>query len=129
MRRPTKVREMLAWHSAAMAGTAPATHDGIVHCGWFKRRLRRGGPWVPVRIYLDREIDPATGELAGPEEYRIEVEGLDGGRPADHWTYLTPISKAEFDHLVDYRLRDGRMFDPRQPIDLSEKPTEPQGAI
>lgn len=87
----------------------------------------KGGPWVPVRIYLDRQIDPTTGELAEDERFCCEVEGLDGGDPADHWTYLTPITREEFNHLVDYRLRDSRMLDARQRIDLSQSPTLPQG--
>jgi len=127
IRRPTSFASSLAWHRAAVSGEEPPRHDGLPECGWFKRRMIKGGPWVPVRIYLDRQIDPATGELTEDERFCCEVEGLDGGDPADHWTYLTPITREEFNHLVDYRLRDSRMLDARQRIDLSQSPTLPQG--
>ncbi len=127
IRRPTSLASSLAWHRAAVTGEEPPRHDGLPECGWFKRRMIKGGPWVPVRIYLARQIDSATGELTEDERLRCEVEGLDGGDPAEHWTYLTPITREEFNHLVDYRLRDSRMLDARQRIDLSQSPTLPQG--
>jgi hypothetical protein len=129
IRQPSTIAQLYAWHRAAVAGENPPRHDGLPECGWFKRKLIKGGPWVPVRIYVDREIDPDTGELAAPEALRCEVEGLDGGDPADHWTYLTAISREEYNHLVDYRLRDSRMLDARRRIDLSEQPTAPQGVF
>ncbi|ANH49066.1 hypothetical protein [Tritonibacter mobilis] len=129
IRQPSTLSQLYAWHRAAVAGENPPRHDGDPQCGWYKRRLIKGGPWVPVRIYIDREIDPVTGELTCDERLRIEVEGLDGGDPIEHWTYLTPISRDEFNHLVDYRLRDSRMLDARRRLDLSETPTAPQGVF
>lgn len=129
MRQPTPLLELLAWHTAALAGKNPPRHESWPEVGWYKRRWVKGGPWVPARIYVTREIDPETGELACDEELRIEIEGIDAGDPRDHWTYLVPISKREFDHLVDYRLRDPRMLDTRRRIDLSEAPTRPQGIL
>lgn len=129
IRQPSSFKQLYAWWTAAVAGQSPDQHDGVPHAGWYKRRLVKSGPWVPVRIYVDREIDAETGELASDEVLRIEVEGLDGGDPAEHWTYLKPITVAEFKHLEDYRLRDIRMLDARQRIDLSEQPTLPQGVI
>ena len=129
MRQPSTVAQLYAWHRAAVAGNAPPRHGDEPECGWYKRRLVKGGPWVPVRIYVDREIDPITGELTCDERLRIEVEGLDGGDPVTHWTYLTAISRAAFHHLMDYRLRDSRMVATRQQIDLSEAPTAPQGVF
>lgn len=129
MRQPTPFRTLYAWHRAAVAGEAPPTHDGLPEAGWYKRRMIKGGPWVPVRIYVDREIDLETGELACDEVLRIEVEGIDAGDPADQWTYLKPTTRTEFEHLMDYRLRDTRMLDPYQTIDLSEQPTPPQGVF
>lgn len=129
MRRPTPISKILAWHRAALAGECPATHDGYPECGWFKRRWVKGGPWVPVRIYLDRDIDPMTGELTRDEVMCIEIEGIQHVDPEEHWTYLTPITRAEFEHLTDYRLRDSRMMDPYRPLDLSLTPTPPQGVF
>lgn len=129
IRQPSSMRQLYAWHRAALAGEAPPRHDAMPECGWFKRRMIRGGPWVPARIYVDRETDPMTGELVRDERLCIEIEGLDGGDPTEHWTYLTPISREEYLHLMDYRLRDSRMLDSRQKIDLSDQPTPPQGVF
>lgn len=125
IRKPTPAGVALKWYFDAISGKPVSTHDGIAQCGWFKRRMIKNGPWVPVRIYLDRDIDPLTGELTRDEVMRIEVEGIERENPAEHWTYLTPISKAEFDHLMDFRLRDPRMLDARAPINLAEAPTPP----
>lgn len=130
IRQPSTMTQLYGWHRAAMNGENPPRHDGIPHCGWFKRRLVKSGPWVPVRIFVDRDIDLASGELTRDEILRIEVEGVEAGDPAEHWTYLTPITREEFNHLTDYRLRDSaRMLDTRRPIDLSAAPTLPQGAF
>lgn len=129
IRQPSPMSRLFEWHRAALRGESPPRHEGDPQAGWFKRRMVKGGPWVPVRIYVDRDIDPVTGELTRDEVLRIEVEGIDKGDPADQWTYLTPISRAEFDHLMDYRLRDSRMADAMTPIDLSQTPTPPQGVF
>lgn len=126
IRQPTSFASAYAWHMAAIAGLDVNNHDAAPHCGWYKRKLVKGGPWVPVRIYLDRKIDPLTFELTEDEVMRAEVEGIEVGDFEDHWTYLTPISKEEFDHLMDFRLRDARMLDSRRPINLASAPTPPQ---
>lgn len=129
IRQPSSASQIYGWHRAALRGENPPRHEGEPQAGWYKRRMVKGGPWVPVRIFVDRDIDPETGELTRDEALRIEVEGIDKGDPADQWTHLTPISREEFDHLTDYRLRDSRMLDTMRQIDLSETPTAPQGAF
>lgn len=129
MRRPSTFSELHRWWMQSLRGEAPQRHEGEPRCGLYKRRLTKGGPWVPVRIFMEQDIDPETGELASDEVMRIEVEGIDAGDPAEHWTYLTPISSKQFEHLVDYRLRDSRMMDARQRIDLADQPTLPQGVF
>lgn len=99
MRQPSTMASLYAWHKAAIQDRALPRHEGDPQCGWFKMRLVKGGPWVPVEIRIKREIDPITGELAGPEEFCCEVEGMRRD-PAKIWTYLTPISRAEFDALA-----------------------------
>ena len=115
MRRPSTFGQLHAWHTATMRGEAPAIHEGFPECGWFKRKMTKGGCWVPVRIYVERDIDADTGDLAGPEVLRCTVEGIDGGDPADHWTYLTAISRTEFDDLVEAPLRDPEWPMPTRP--------------
>ena len=125
IRRPTPPSVAYAWHRAALAGENPPTHDGLVQCGWFKTRLIPGGPWVAARIWIDREIDPMTGELAAPEEYRCEVDGMPRD-PAKVWTYLKPISREEFDALLHRRLTIPAMQASMAKLDLIAEPILPE---
>jgi len=124
IRQPTPVMRLLAWHRAFMRGENPARHDGLPECGWFKMRRVKNGPWVPVTIWCDQEIDE-NGELASDETLHAEIEGIDAS-PIEIWTYLSPITKKEFEHLMDYRLRDSRMMDVNHAVDLGAEPTSPQ---
>lgn len=96
-------------------------------CGFFKRKLVRGGVYVPARIWLDQDIDEA-GELLGVE-LRAEVNG-DPVDPLDAWSYLAgnPITEAEFNYLkargdwsAFYAPHEAAAR-PRQPIDWQTKP-------
>lgn len=75
------------------------THEP--HCGWFKRKLVRGGPHVPARIWMEQPIDPETGELVGDEIMRCEINGklCDA---EEQWTYICylPITEAEYKFMV-----------------------------
>jgi hypothetical protein len=120
MRKPTP--NALAWYeSQASANPLPPTHEP--QPGYFKQRLVRGGPWVPVRIWYDFTLDD-NGELASDEVLKCEVDG----KPADPetvWTYVAKrtISKAEFQFLgslsayAKARDPDEPLAQPRKPID------------
>lgn len=125
IRQPSTPFQLLAWHQAALSGQEPDRHDGLPHAGWYKTQLVKKGPWVPVVIWCDREIDPETGELACDEVLRISIDGIDSGNPADHWTFLKPISREQYEHLQDYRLRSPVMADTKRSIDLSKSSTPP----
>lgn len=130
IRQPSTMRQLYGWHRDFLAGRDVDMIDGEAWCGWYKRRMVKGGPWVPVRIFVERDIDPETGELTCDERLAMEIEGIRSDKsPEDEFSWLTPISVEEFNHLVDYRLRDTRMLDPYQRIDLSERPTLPQGVF
>jgi hypothetical protein len=129
MRQPTSTAEAYAWHRAALAGDEPATDD-TPQCGWFKRKMVRGGPWVPARIWLFSEIDDATGELVTDEILQAEV----GGRfadPEDLWPWVcgNPISEQDYRFLeatADWSRRnapDEPMATPHQAIDWLRVPT------
>lgn len=130
IRQPSSFTRLYAWHKAAICGEHAPRHEGWPECGWFKMRYVKNGPWVPVRIFVDRDMDPDTGELTRDENLRIEIEGIDNGDdPARWWTYLTTITQAEFNRLMDAPLRDPRMMDGRARIDLSHTPTHPKGFL
>ncbi|MGB0854915.1 MAG: hypothetical protein ACPGSI_16585 [Pikeienuella sp.] len=128
IRQPTSPDDLLAWHRAFMAGQNPGRHDGLPECGWYKTKLVKGGPWVPVTIWCDQEIDPDTGELTAPEVLRADVFGDE--KPADEiWTWVTPISREEFDHLYEWRLANQHQLTCTQPVDITTTPTLPRSAL
>lgn len=129
MRNPSTASQLYAWHQAAVSGARVQLHDGSPHCGWYKRKLVKGGPWVPVKIICKQTICNVSGELLCDEQLVMEVEGIDRGDPSDDWTYLTPISKQDYERLMDRRLRDSRMIDSTSKIDLSSAPTLPSGVV
>lgn len=124
MRRPTPRTVLYAWHSAMMRGQRPPTHDGEPECGWFKTRLVKLGPWVPARIWCEREIDPATGELTEDEVLRCDVGG-ERRNPERAWTFLKPISREDYDALVLRVASNARMAATLAPYDLTQEPARP----
>lgn len=130
MRKPTPIASALAWHSDSLNGLAPAMHPEEPQCGWFKRRLVKGGPFVPARIWLEQEIDPVTGELLADEVLRCEVNG-NTRDPHEEWQWLCgiTISEREFKYKTALRQHcawhepNDPSVNPRQPVDWSRIPT------
>ncbi len=124
MRKPSTPSQLLGWHRDAIAGRNPPIHDGEPQAGWYRTRLVKGGPWVGVRIFVEREICPDTGDLISDE---VLVALVDGGRrdPSRLWTYLTPISREEYLALEDRRRDVPAMAATLAPIDISRKAVTP----
>lgn len=115
MRTPTSADDALAWHRSALAGLKPPIH-GEPECGWFQRKLVRGGPFVGARIWLHQVVDPDTGELLEDERFLCVVDGQ--MRDAvDQWTYLAgnPVSEAQYRYLVSLS-RYAKAHDPVEPL-------------
>ena len=135
MRRPTPLRVMYEWHSAAL-DDAPRQRtgkhripiqSGDPQCGWYRRRLGgNGSPWVPGRIWIAREIDILTGELIAPERFLCEVDGerRDAYR---EWESLAgrPITQAQYDALCRLRRENPAMAATLVRFDLSKVPMRP----
>lgn len=99
MRRPTDPRDAYRTWYELLRGRKPPLHDGVPQCGFYKMRLAKGGPMVPVAIFLRQVIDKETGELIEPEE----IVCLVNGRPDDaqrtwNWCCKNPITEAEYRH-------------------------------
>ena len=86
----------------------------------------RGGPFVPARIWLEREICPEMGELACDEKLRCEIDGAPRD-PFREWVWLAknPISKAEFDELSTMPMSVPAMKATHAKIDLSREVMRP----
>jgi len=123
MRQPTPDGLELHWWRAALRGPVDR-HDGEPECGFYKRRMVRGGPWVPARIFLDREICPDTGELVSPEVVRCEVDGANRDASAQ-WLHLIPISIDEYHHLSTLRAQIPEMEATMVRIDLTKGAMKP----
>jgi hypothetical protein len=123
MRRPTSLDDALEWWRASLAGETPAI-TSEVHCGYYKRKFVRGGPWVPARIFL-RQIVDDNGDLTEDELMICIVDGR-AVDPDQHWISLcdNPITKEEYDamaraakHAKQHDL-DAPIANPRDAIDL-----------
>lgn len=109
MRRPTRRIELYRWHTAALAGERPPVHEGEPQAGWYKMRRTKGGPWVPVKIWVEQEVDE-IGELSAPETVRALAiaEPVD---PARVWISAArnPISRQQYEALMRAHRDDPRM--------------------
>lgn len=122
IRQPTP--DPLRWWRFALMDPSTPRHDADPQPGFYARRYTKGGPLVPVEVRLVQEIDEATGELTAPE--RIEADEL--GRPKnahDIWTRLRPVTRAEFDALVERHRTDHRMSATHAVYDVAALPTRP----
>ena len=130
MRQPTPKSEIYAWWRAALAGGNPPIHEGEPNCGFFRRRLVKGGPWVPAAIWLDQDICDATGQLMRDEQLLCLVAEKMAD-PYFHWTYLAgnPITEQEYNFMIarqEYAVTyqpDTPHANTSKPIDLLKTPT------
>lgn len=118
MRQPTRARCAYEWWRSALRGENPPRSDGLPESGWFKTKLVKGGPWVAARIWLERDIDRETGELADDERFACEVDGMRVGA-ASVWLHLVPISREEHAELLHRRNQIPAMQASKARIDLT----------
>lgn len=132
IRTPTPEDHLFRWWRAALRGEWLEIDGEDPQPGFYRRRLVKGGPWVPVRIWMEQAIDPETGELTEPETLRCMVD-LKDRDPFRHWTYAMthPITAEAYDDM-ERAIRFARNSDPSspllhptKPIDLSRSPRWP----
>lgn len=131
LRRPTPHEIAYAWHANALLG---AYGDEVIinpdepQCGWFQRKLVKGGPMVPARIWLFFETDDA-GELVDEEVLQCEVNG-ERADAVEQWSYLAghPITEQQFSYMtaLSAHVREYEpshpLADPRKPVDWLKAP-------
>lgn len=119
IRQPTDLDAAYSWWRRSVSGERVPRIEDEPMPGYFKRRMVRGGPWVPVAIWLEQEIDPDTGELTAPEELRA----IANGQPTDPlrvWLYARPISLAEYDAMTGLRDEIPEMAATHAAVNLAE---------
>ncbi len=103
------------WWRASLDGQAPDIHEDQPQCGFYQRRLVKGGPWMSVGIWRDSGSKRLRAQQGGKE---IESDKI--------WTWVAkhPITHDEFMHLEAVRkyaeAHGGPEADPETPIDLGE---------
>lgn len=121
MRRPTSKDAAFRWWREALEGVAPPPINEVPQAGFYRRRMVKGGPWVPVAIWIESVTDPETGELLQPEIIKCAVDGKVAD-PVNEWGYCCsqPVSERDFQrmvHRVKHEMREGSHA-PFKPIDL-----------
>lgn len=128
MRTPTPREQLYAWHWKALHGSSPV-NDGTPQCGFYKRKMVKGGVFVPARIWMSQDICPETGELLTDEVLLCEVNGQPAD-PEDAWSWIcaNPITEQEFRYL-SARIEHAARYEPHDPfavptqsIDLNTAP-------
>jgi hypothetical protein len=112
-----------AWWRSALAGEKPAITENP-EPGFFKRRLVKGGPEVPVQIWIEEERDEA-GDLMADQVVKCTVDGVLADVDS-HWSYCCarPITEAEFDYLSRVSAH-AKARAPREPLANPRKRIDP----
>lgn len=128
MRKPTSHDDLYSWWRRALKDQSTVITQEP-QPGYFKRKLVKGGVFVPARIWMFQEIDGETGELLSDELLQCEVNGSKAD-PEDAWTWIcaNPISLAEFNYLTA-RISHAEQNEPQDPfadtrkaIDMNKTP-------
>ena len=96
--------------------------------GYYHIRLCRGGPWVPVRIWLEGGERDEAGELLSDEVFRAKIgdHEMTWDELVQRWPWLRKIKRSEYDYLMAagrYAAAhepDAPEANPRRAIDLTE---------
>lgn len=102
------------WNNA-LAGTLGPVHDGDPQCGFYRRRLFKDGPFVPVAIWRQ------------DGEFIAVVDGKEADA-ADIWTWVCdkPITEAEYHKVMG---GEGWSDEPRAATVPSNMPADPFEAL
>lgn len=98
-------------------------------CGFYMRKLVKGGPFVPAAIWREPQTDPITGEPTGMELLRCTVAGQPRD-PLAEWVRLsmTPIKQADYEFegaAAAYAKKwnpDSPRANPTKPIQIDQQP-------
>lgn len=122
-RRPKSDDELHEWWRAALADPRTPRHDGEPQPGLYAMRMVKGGPWVPVRIWAEQQVDEA-GDLCAPVTISA-TRGEVSVDPQSIWTYCRPVTEEQFARIQAFREDNVHRFADRERIDLSRTPTMP----
>ena len=118
--RPTEAHDdpFQWWRDALAIGDAKVQMTELPQCGFYERRLVRGGPFVPAKIWREAEIDFETEKPTGREVLKCRL----GTQPADanaEWPRLFEQPITEEKYLERMGLKGA---DARKPVDFMTAP-------
>ena len=123
-----KVKASLEWWREELAAPGQRLPD-LPQCGFYMRRIVKGGAFVPARIWRDPEYDLVTDIPTGREILRCEL-GTKAVDPMAEWVRLSaqPISEVEY-HKMMLKWQAGKPAPPTRPIDLSKVQSIPNPRV
>lgn len=111
------------WWRDALSGLKPQITDQP-HPGFYRRKLVKGGPFVPVRVWMEGPRDE-SGELLDDEVMKCEVDGREVDA-ADQWLWICsyPIPEREYTYMIGLS-KYAKKHDKREPLANPRKPINP----
>lgn len=119
MREPTPDERLYLWWAMALRDPTLARHEAEPQCGYYKHKMVKNGPWVPVELYCRRTIE--GGALVSDEEIVAVMDDGTERDAVDVWQYLTPITRREW----KARMASVNNLATHAPVDLLENPARP----
>lgn len=119
IRQPTPREAQYDFWRRTVAGERVPRFEDEPQPGYYKRRMVRNGPFVPVEIWLEQSIDPETGELTDDERLRAICNG-EPRNPTAIWSYCRAISVEEYDALTGAHANIPDMAATHVALNLSE---------
>ena len=100
---------------AALRGRKQPVQESNPQCGFYKRRLAKDGPWLPIAFWRNKEDQMVCcfeGKLVDPVE---------------HWTFAAkyPVNEASYRHYI----RNGHWPDDIAKFPRSNMPSDPFEAL
>lgn len=126
MRRPTPQKELYRYYWDALDDIESVSpHPNDPQAGFYRARLVKDGPWVPVAIWVTQTIDKETGELLEPEALVCVVNGKHAD-PDEAWNWCcqNPIKEPAYRYYEANRkweeefLPSGPAANPKQAVNL-----------
>lgn len=126
MREPTNLFDAYQWWRDALSGYR-MNYNLEPRPGFYRTRVVKGGPFVPVAIWIEQELDPDTGQLLSDERVVATVNG----QPKDpesiwQWCCAHPISEEDYRYYSAYGkwaeewAPDDPAANPRREVDLNK---------
>ncbi|MGL1921954.1 MAG: hypothetical protein OCD03_13100 [Hyphomicrobiales bacterium] len=78
-------------------GKRPGVQLDEPKCGFYRSRKVKGGPWLPIAIWMQQEVDEEGNPI--DDEYLVATFAGEQTNPDEIWQWCRPISEAAFNSL------------------------------